>query len=431
MLDSDKPWTISKQQRLSLRDPGIKGRMWVSKVQLAAPTEDDVYIAVERAIHGLGTGDKTFDRPDIKPVEAEWIGFRPGAEKNASRPEQSEADQYSCLMRDVKSDVTILYMHGGALYLMDPATHRVPNSILARLTGGRCLSIRYRLAPQNPFPAALLDVLVAYISLLSPPPGALHEAVPASKIVFAGDSAGGNLSLVLLQLLLQLHRTANGVPSIRFHGRDVAVPIPAGVALNSPWADLTGCMPSMTTNLKFDYIPKTSPERYLAIPACTIWPTKPPRQDLYCDMSTMLHPLVSPLAARDWKGSCPVQFSYGTEVLTDEAKAVAARMAKQGVPVEAWEWETMPHVFAQVLQSHEGAKKMYQKWASFIQAAVAGRKIDSRAMLVKARSLNEIREEVTNISPYSIEQVDSMMRTSWQRKLDLGVGGNERLTARL
>ena len=47
--------------------------------------------------------------------------------------------------------------------------------------------MRYRLAPQHPFPSALLDALVSYFTLLYPPPGSIHEAVPASDIVFGGD----------------------------------------------------------------------------------------------------------------------------------------------------------------------------------------------------------------------------------------------------
>ena len=71
-------------------------------------------------------------------------------------------------MKECKSPVTVLYFHGGAYYLLDPSTHRPTTKKLAKLTGGRCYSVRYRLAPQNPFPAALLDALVSYLTLLYP-----------------------------------------------------------------------------------------------------------------------------------------------------------------------------------------------------------------------------------------------------------------------
>ena len=70
---------------------------------------------------------------------------------------------------------------------MDPATHRPLTKLIAKLTGGRVYSVRYRLAPQNPFPSALLDALVSYFTLLYPPPGAVHDAVASENIVFGGD----------------------------------------------------------------------------------------------------------------------------------------------------------------------------------------------------------------------------------------------------
>ena len=73
--------------------------------------------------------------------------------------------------------------------------------------------------PQTQFPGQLLDAFVAYLYLLSPPEGAFHKPVPASNIVFAGDSAGGNLSFSLLLCLLTLNNM--GIETVRFHGKDV------------------------------------------------------------------------------------------------------------------------------------------------------------------------------------------------------------------
>lgn len=61
---------------------------------------------------------------------------------------------------------------------------------MARDAGGRVLAVQYRLAPQDEFPAALVDAVMAYKYLVDPPKGALHKAVDPSKIVIAGDSAG-------------------------------------------------------------------------------------------------------------------------------------------------------------------------------------------------------------------------------------------------
>lgn len=67
--------------------------------------------------------------------------------------------------------------------------------------------------------------------LIEPPPGAPHKAIPPSKIVFAGDSAGAGLSLTLLTVL-----------------RDMGLPMPAGAVLISPWIDMTHSFPSIMSN---------------------------------------------------------------------------------------------------------------------------------------------------------------------------------------
>lgn len=182
--------------------------MWISKVAFPVLEEDAVLKALTGAIDALKTGEEVFTVPPILPVEAEWTGYRAGVDSKAPRPDLSEPEHYTKLMSEVTSDVTILYFHGGALFLMDPSSHRPTCSKLAKLTGGRCLSVRYRLAPKHAFPAALLDAFLAYLSLLAPPPGSFHEPVPAEHIVFSGDSAGGNLCMALLQLILQLHRSS-------------------------------------------------------------------------------------------------------------------------------------------------------------------------------------------------------------------------------
>jgi alpha-beta hydrolase superfamily lysophospholipase len=67
--------------------------------------------------------------------------------------------------------------------------------------------------------------------LIQPPPDATHKPIPPSKIVFAGDSAGGALCLTMLTVL-----------------RDLGRPLPAGAVLISPWVDLTHSFPSIHTN---------------------------------------------------------------------------------------------------------------------------------------------------------------------------------------
>lgn len=113
-------------------------------------------------------------------------------------------------------------------------------STLARLSKGRCLVLDQRLSPQNPFPAALIDLLIAYLSLLHPPPGSFYEAVPPQNIVLAGDSSGVNLCLALLLLIQYFQQKPH--PEIQFHYTSVSIPYPAGIAVFGAHGDVTSSL---------------------------------------------------------------------------------------------------------------------------------------------------------------------------------------------
>jgi acetyl esterase/lipase len=80
--------------------------------------------------------------------------------------------------------------------------------------------------------------------LIQPPPDAPHKAIPPSKTVFAGDSAGGALCLTMLTVL-----------------RNLGQPLPSGAVLIGPWVDLTHSFPSIHTNtvtVSFEHVAGTS-----------------------------------------------------------------------------------------------------------------------------------------------------------------------------
>ena len=422
LLAKDSPASVSVQQAGSLRDPGVQGPVWVSKVTLPAPGERDVLDRLVAAIEDAKSPGAVYDVPAIEPVQAEWTGFRKGADaRTKPLADLSDAQVYSKMMEEATSETTILYMHGGALYLMDPASHRQICASLARFTGGRCLSVRYRLAPKYPFPAALLDCLLAYLYLLHPPPGSHHKPVPASKIVFSGDSAGGTLSFALLQLILHLHRMAPSgqTPTIRFHAEDVPLPVPAGVACASAWLDLTMSLPSLFDNAKWDYLPSPRDssivERY---PACALWPTDPVREELYCDVSMLMHPLVSPLAAKSsaWRGSCPISLQYGQEVLSDEGKVMCRRLVQEGVHVQWDEFEGVPHVWHLMFFGRESSKKAIRIWADFIARVTSGEAIETKGTFYGAKTLKEKKVDINALTELSDSQVEEKMRATVKRK---------------
>ena len=336
------PAPLLQSQRQWTRDPGIWGPMWIAKYTVPRPAEPDlregqvlgVRDAVAFAIRELGQGhnDPECPMPDISSVETEWTGHRPGVSIVAPRPWISECEMYTRLMADTDPNgPTILYFHGGAFVLMDPSTHRLTTSSLAGQSGGRVLSVRYRLAPQHPFPAALLDAFITYLALLSPPPDSYHTPVSPSQIVFAGDSSGGGLAASLLSLLLTLSRH-NII--ITYNNTLIPIPTPpcAALALASPWLDISRSLPSTTLNAKYDIVappPAThSPESSPGFPHDEIWPSKPPRAETYAPLAEFVtHPLVSPLAATSemWSGAPALYVNCGWEGGMDEIEVFVRR----------------------------------------------------------------------------------------------------------
>lgn len=387
LLDSPHPTPISKQQKWSLRDPGIKGKMWISKVTIPVSDRDDVLKLLVKAVDDLKVEGEEYTIPSITPVEAEWTGYRSNVDSHRPRLDLSEAQHYQRLLSEVSSPVTLLYFHGGAHFLMDPCTHRGITSHLAHLTHGRVFNVRYRLAPQNAFPSALLDALIAYVSLLYPPPGSFHDAVLASQIVLAGDSAGGNISLALVQLLLQINRSSSEEITYHNHTITLPLPLPAGCATQSPWVDMTRSMPSITANAHFDYLPPPlTRDKASHFPHCEVWPTDPPRGDLYCETSMLCHPLVSPLAVKDWSGSCPLWFCYGEEMQADEIQILASRAVSQGVKVVSEQWEAMPHCSALIFLGSPMSKQSYADWALFCNGVVKGEEVETKGWFFEIKT---------------------------------------------
>ncbi|KAB8070734.1 Alpha/Beta hydrolase protein [Aspergillus leporis] len=409
---------VGKQQKGSMRDPGIKGPMWVSKVELPQP-ENDIQEAVFKAFEDLKLGGETYDIPGVVPVEAEWTGHRNGVDKNAPLPDISEEDKYRELRKEAQADTVILYFHGGAYFLMDPCTHRVPVAQLSKQTGAPVLSVRYRLAPQHPFPSALVDALVAYLSLIAPHPGSFHEPLPANKIILSGDSAGGNLCLVLLQTLLTLRRVS---PTIRFHGQEIPIELPAGLAMSSPWCDITRSMPSVTHNALYDYLapPSQVPETLYQppqVPVDSVWPCNPPRVDLYSNASASNHPLVSPLSARKelWKDSPPIYMNMGEEGLSDEGLIVARKMHQVGVPVVVEQFEGMPHCFGLIMVKAPAGKRFFEGMSKFCSDVAAGQVKPSGNLTYIGYKLRSTREiPLDKAVSLTDEEVDERLRKSTQ-----------------
>jgi monoterpene epsilon-lactone hydrolase len=203
---------------------------------------------------------------------------------------------------------TLLYLHGGGYFEGSIATHRRLVAALCLAAGVRGLSVGYRLAPEHPFPAAVEDALTAYRWLTGP------GAEDPSRVVVAGDSAGGGLSAALLLAL-----------------RDAGDPLPAGAYLISPWTDLASTGDSIKTRASVDpMIDPSETERVTSY---------------YVPDGDVRNPLVSPLYA-DLTGLPPLLVHVGdAEVLLDDAVRFASRAREAGVAVESEVWPEAFHVF--------------------------------------------------------------------------------------
>ena len=204
-------------------------------------------------------------------------------------------------------DRVIYYLHGGGYSMGSIKTHREMVSRIARASGARALAIDYRLAPEHPFPAAIEDSTKAYRWLLS-------TGVDPARLVIAGDSAGGGLTVATLVAL-----------------RDAGDPLPAAAVCLSPWVDMEGLGESMTTKAEAD--PMVNREDLIE------------GAQAYLDGADPRTPLAAPLYA-DLKGLPPLLIHVGTaETLLDDSTRLADRAKTAGVDVTLEPWDDMIHVW--------------------------------------------------------------------------------------
>jgi epsilon-lactone hydrolase len=208
----------------------------------------------------------------INGINAEWM-YPPGTDR----------------------DKVILYFHGGGLVLGSVKSHR---GIVAKFVKGSrtgALVFDYGLAPEHPYPEGLNDSIAAYKYLLD-------QGIKPSKIVFAGDSGGGNLCLASLLGL-----------------KDKGIPLPAAAVVLSPWTDLKNSGESLISNAKLDTL---------------CWKDA---QDIfsryYAGDNDPGLPLISPLYG-DLKGLPPLLIYAGSdELLRDDSTRFAEKAGEAGVDV--------------------------------------------------------------------------------------------------
>ncbi len=221
----------------------------------------------------------------------------------------------------------VVYLHGGGFRIASALAYRAYGSHLASVIGARVLLVDYRLAPENPFPAAVDDSFAVWESLLA-------DGFDAHRIVIAGDSAGGGLAASVL-----LHTLADGV-------------VPAGVACFSPWVDLRVNGDTYESRAAVDKL--FSREQALEASAA------------YLAGQDAADPIASPVLG-DWKGAPPMLVMVGdAEVLLDDARALAAVATEAGVDVTLSVYDEMPHIWMMSYPAFPEAVKGVEEFAMFV-----------------------------------------------------------------
>jgi epsilon-lactone hydrolase len=277
------------------------------------PPSDSLTTAERRAQYERA--EKVFPTPSDVKVErvnapvapAEWL-----------RPPSAEPGR------------VVLYLHGGGYVIGSPRSHRHLAAAIAGAAGASALLLDYRLAPEHPFPAAVEDATAAYRWLLD-------QAIAPERIVIAGDSAGGGLTVATLLAL-----------------REARVPLPAGGVCISPWVDLTCSAASYATKADADPIVRRAGVEEMA--------------QAYLGTTSPRTPLASPVFA-DLRGLPPLLIHVGRdEVLLDDAVQLAERAKAAGVDATLDIYERMIHVWHWFLPMLDEAQTAVEAIGRFVRA---------------------------------------------------------------
>jgi len=217
------------------------------------------------------------------------------------------------------SDNVVYVLHGGGYHIKLIDMYRRLDKKLSEAGHNATVAfLDYRVAPEYKYPSALEDALLGWDWLL-------EKGFKPENIVAVGDSAGGNLTAVLVLKLIELKKET-----------------PKAVILMSPWADMTGSGDSYTENYNVDIMFGNKNEAV----------TEERRQELlnsvmfsFVGDADRKDPYVSPVFA-DYTGFPPTMIFAGThEMLLSDSLTIADSIKKSGGEVELYLGEEMFHVW--------------------------------------------------------------------------------------
>ena len=225
----------------------------------------------------------------------------------------------------------LLYLHGGAYLVGSCRTHRQLVSHIARAAHINAIVPEYRLAPENPFPAAVEDAVGVYRALLA-------DGISPDDIFIAGDSAGGGLTVATLL-------------SLRHEG----APMPAAAVLLSPFLDVTASGESATTRAAQD--PWFDAKDMHVVTGN------------YCgEGADLRNPLISPVFA-NVAGLPPTLIQVGDdEILLSDSTRFAEKMKAAGLDIEIEIWPGMWHVFQLFVGKMPESRRAIKRIGAYIKA---------------------------------------------------------------
>lgn len=234
--------------------------------------------------------------------------FKPAPDTNINEVTIGEATGLWVDAKGTKQDRVVLHLHGGGFAFGSARCSVEYCERLSKAIDGRCLALEYRLAPENPFPAALNDAVRVYEWLLK-------QGYEAEQIFLSGESAGGGLAVSTAVAL-----------------RDAGLPRPAGILLLSPFVDCSLASPSIEARQGKDPIIDRDILTYMATG--------------YFQSHQATDPGVSPVYA-DLAGLPPILVQASRqEVLVDDAVRLADRARDAGTDVRLSLYDERLHIFS-------------------------------------------------------------------------------------
>lgn len=232
----------------------------------------------------------------------------------------------------VQSRMVVLQLHGGGYIGKMKNAYRDFAKRYSDMRGGmKVFTLDYRVAPEDPYPAALQDAYHAYCLLE-------NMGYSGKDMIFAGDSAGGGLALALCHYL-------------KDHGKE----LPAAMILMSPWTDLTASGSSYEENYTKDPLFGNTRESMLY-------------SGVYYGQKDPSDPYISPLFG-DFTGFPPMLYQVGSieMLLSDTTEAVKkARLA--GCEVKETIYEGMFHVFQMSMGKLPESVRAWEEITEFVNA---------------------------------------------------------------